>query len=776
MKTLSSHLTPLNTEIGSVGFNPVDFSARGFAQAGRSAIDNLKSPVTARGTHFPRTPKTPAACSERRFSDDGERSIKGLGRRRTSLSMHANEVEDTEALACSSEDDSPSGLGVYLGKIREQSIAVRYAVFCLPGAILLALPLVITGTPPHDQSRADGIRLLGLFIWIEIIWISFWVCRLVAHAIPFLIQSVCGIVGSGMRKYSLVLAELELPTSMLLWALCAYSTIDVISVFDRAAYLNGKGKWIKIVKHMGQASTVAATIFLVEKIFIQMISIAYYRKQYARDIRDSKRLIRLLVLLYDASRHLFPDFTPDFAEEDADLHRANTFDLRAQRKKDVSLGTKLAGGVVRAKTYVASTLGSTSDDTEVPDAHVPNNSHTIVTKALETQQSSEALARRLFLSICAEGQDAILKEDMLRVLGPGKEAEADAFFNILDIDGNGDVSLEEMTLLVVNCGRERKYRASTIKDMSSAIGVLDSILCCVVIIAVSLIYALFFSKAFASKSIQLWGVISGLSFMISNTVHEFFQCCIFLFVKHPYDVGDCVVLMTKGEKQGLEKIVKHTSLFFTVFKKVDTDSLVQVPHNLANDIWIENFTRSREMKERFSWITSGTCTNMQQLLTLRKEMEKFVRAPENCRDFSPDVDLEISALIDIRNLELRIEIRHRGDWANQAIRLHRRNKFMVALWDACTRVGLEQPGGVWGPHNPVFTAEYGLKEQSECAEVKKEKYKAALDNMYPGGMQNPELAPPDQKPEQTLYTGLKKRNPYLQIPDAGRRPSIWSPI
>lgn len=139
---------------------------------------------------------------------------------------------------------------------------------------------------------------------------------------------------------------------------------------------------------------------------------------------------------------------------------------------------------------------------------------------------------------------------MLQVLGPGKEAEADAFFNLLDIDGNGDVSLEEMTLLVVNCGRERKYRASTIKDMSSAIGVLDRILCCVVVIgmsshalmvvvktdmdaAVSLIYALFFSKAFASKSIQLWGVISGLSFMISNTVHEFFQCCIFLFVKHP---------------------------------------------------------------------------------------------------------------------------------------------------------------------------------------------------------------------------------------------------
>lgn len=74
------------------------------------------------------------------------------------------------------------------------------------------------------------------------------------------------------------------------------------------------------------------------------------------------------------------------------------------------------------------------------------------------------------------------KQDIQEVLGPHGEAEAEAIFNTLDRDGNGDVSLHEMTAIVVNCGQERKDRASSIQDISSAIEVLDKILSTGVII------------------------------------------------------------------------------------------------------------------------------------------------------------------------------------------------------------------------------------------------------------------------------------------------------
>lgn len=93
------------------------------------------------------------------------------------------------------------------------------------------------------------------------------------------------------------------------------------------------------------------------------------------------------------------------------------------------------------------------------------------------------MARRLFLSLCACGNDAIYKADIQEVLGPEREEEAEEIFNLLDRDGNGDVSLEEMTTLIINCGNERKNRASSIQDISSAISVLDRILSLAVIIS-----------------------------------------------------------------------------------------------------------------------------------------------------------------------------------------------------------------------------------------------------------------------------------------------------
>ena len=73
----------------------------------------------------------------------------------------------------------------------------------------------------------------------------------------------------------------------------------------------------------------------------------------ARKIRESKRLIRLLDLLYDASRSLFPEFGRDFAHEDTQIHRENFIDLRDKLDtKGFSVGSKVLGGVHRVRDRV----------------------------------------------------------------------------------------------------------------------------------------------------------------------------------------------------------------------------------------------------------------------------------------------------------------------------------------------------------------------------------------------------------------------------------------
>lgn len=61
------------------------------------------------------------------------------------------------------------------------------------------------------------------------------------------------------------------------------------------------------------------------------------------------------------------------------------------------------------------------------------------------------------------------------------------------------------------------------------------------------------------------------------TVQEFLGSCIFLFIKHPYDVGDRVDI-TGPEKEQL--IVEQVSLLYTVFVRIDRMQVVQVTLSL----------------------------------------------------------------------------------------------------------------------------------------------------------------------------------------------------
>ena len=483
--------------------------------------------------------------------------------------------------------------------------------------------------------------------------VALWICKLIASALPVFFQAACGLISTGIRKYSLVLMALEIPVSLFLWTIVAYATTPLICLFDQE-YCPGRDtadSWLQTLSTVFKAGILVAAIFLAEKTLVQLVSINYHRKQYDAKIRESKKLIRLLDLLYDASRTIFPEYCREFQEEDAAIQGNTLADMRNTLAK-AGVRTKIFNDMGRARDKVTAAFGAMASDITGKEIFSTTSAHAIVIEALETESASNALARRLWLSFVGAGKDALYKHDLVEVLGRQRSEEAEEVFAALDRDGNGDVSLEEMTMLVVNVGQERKNRSASMHDISQAIAVLDRLLSLVVVVAIAFIYATFFSKTFASKTTQLWSTFTGLAFAIGGTVTEFLSCCIFLFVKHPYDVGDRV------DMNDSELIVEHISLMYSVFRRVDSDKTVQIPHNIANTLWIENVSRSKQMKERLSLQVSAA-TNMEDVLALKSELSRFVDADENRRDFQPDLSIELRSLNDLTKLELRVEIRHK---------------------------------------------------------------------------------------------------------------------
>lgn len=634
------------------------------------------------------------------------------------------------------EEITVNKMGRLYKKITEFSTLTRYLVYVTPLAACLAIPIIIGGTTAKD-AKLGGVRICWFFTWIEIgaypsssnscfshslffaslvilsntscpVWLSLWVSKIVVHYFPFIFQFVAGVVSSGTRKYALILKALEIPLSLVGWAITCLATFVPVMTrnpSNRAAGDTGIKEWEKIMNEILGACVLSTCVLLIEKFFIQLISVNYHRKQFTTKIKESKRNIFLLGLLYDASRRLFPMYCHEFAEEDYEIGDQLNLAMLAKglggsksrgmqtRRGHARSGSmtpfRIIQDVGRIGDKVTSAFGNVAQEITGRQVFNPNSAHSIVIEALDKRRTSEALARRIWMSFVIAGKEALYEEDIVDVLGDSYKQEAEEAFLMFDSDHNGDISLEEAVNTVVQTSRDRKSLGTSMHDVDQAINVLDRILMSVCFIVTIFTFIAFLNKSFLTTLATAGTTLLSLSFVFSVTAQEFLGSCIFIFVKHPFDVGDRVDI-------GADKLaVDHISLLFTVFRRVagtDIGRIVQIPNNVLNTLWIENVSRSPYMKEQLELDVSFD-TTFEDIQILKNELLTFVTDKDNSRDFLPDLDVEVLGTSDMTKLMLRVEIRHKGNYGNEVLRAARRSKFMCALVAALRRVPIYAPGG-----------------------------------------------------------------------------------
>lgn len=114
-------------------------------------------------------------------------------------------------------------MGMIYNTILNFSVVTRYLVYVLPVALVISLPIIIGATAAQNATMG-GVRIVWIFSWLLIVWLSLWVSKLVAKCLPAVFQFLCGIVSSGTRKYALVITNLEIFLSLCGWALASLST------------------------------------------------------------------------------------------------------------------------------------------------------------------------------------------------------------------------------------------------------------------------------------------------------------------------------------------------------------------------------------------------------------------------------------------------------------------------------------------------------------------------------------------------------------------------
>ncbi|KAF2204819.1 hypothetical protein GQ43DRAFT_468757 [Delitschia confertaspora ATCC 74209] len=658
-----------------------------------SNYQNYNTPDIPLQTVVSHAPSQTATIRDEEKSGMFHRSIHGRRRLRhvdSKGNVRSGDDHSDEKLALNK-------MGMLYSKILNYSVVTRYLIYVSPLAIALAIPIIVAVV--LDQGRVKegkkrlriaGVQMYMFFLWIEVVWLSLWACKIVAHFVPRIFEFLVGVVSPGVRKYAQLLRALEIPLSIVFWGIVCQVTFPVLIIRN---LIDGRPGWITPMQRVLLAALISSCVYFAERLLIQLISISYHRKQFDGKIKDSKQNIYLLGLLYDASRALFPAYCNEFAEEDYIIQ--DSLQLRLVSKKGTFSKHNRSGSatplrilqdVGRFGDKVTSAFGTVAQEITGKKVFDPNSAHSIVLEALERNRSAEALARRIWMSFVVEGKDALFRDDLIEVMGPGRQQEAEECFAALDRDGNGDISLEEMILTVTQFGRERKAIATSMHDVDQAINALDGLLSTIVFIVCVFIFIAFVNQNFVATLTTSATALLSLSFVFAVTCQEVLGSCIFLFVKHPYDIGDRVDINNDSFT------VEHISLLYTVFKRVANAKMVQVPNIVLNNQWVENVTRSRAMREQVPVFVAFD-TSFDDINTLKLELQNFVRDPANSRDFHPDVEVEVVGIAEMNKLELRVEIRHKSNWSNEALRAARRSKFMCALVLALRKVPIFGPGG-----------------------------------------------------------------------------------
>jgi len=266
----------------------------------------------------------------------------------------------------------------------------------------------------------------------------------------------------------------------------------------------------------------------------------------------------------------------------------------------------------------------------------------------------------------------------------------------------------------------------------------------------NMIAVAFLNSSFTTTLATAGTALLSLSFVFATTAQEVLGSCIFLFVKHPYDVLDRVDI---GDDQ---LVVNHISLMYTVFKHVNTHKLTQVPHIVLNTLWIQNVSRSEAMREQLLiYVDFGT--TLEDIQLLRNEMQAFVMDKENSRDFQSDIEVEITGIAEMNKMELKVEIRHKSNWSNETVRAARRSKFMCALVLSLRKIPINGPGGGGAALGSVDQPSYNVSVSDTTATANRDAFTKSKDAKRLVPTQKPDV--PDKSSTRGATSGTDNIDP-----------------
>ncbi|KAI7752149.1 hypothetical protein M8C21_020397 [Ambrosia artemisiifolia] len=276
------------------------------------------------------------------------------------------------------------------------------------------------------------------------------------------------------------------------------------------------------------------------------------------------------------------------------------------------------------------------------------------------------LAEKIFQRVAPQSE-YITIEDLKHRLGEGKRIkEKELFAGSMCED---KLSQNGFTHWMMEAYEERRTLALSVDDRKTAVDDLHRIMDAIVSVMIGIIWLIICGVPITHFLIFVTTQLAIGAYVIGNTGKGVFESIVFLFLMHPYDVGD------RCEVDGTQLIVDEMSIFTTVFKRHDNQKVIY-PNSVLATKPIGNFSRSLAMGDEIAF-SINISTPKEKIEQMKEKIKEYV---EKKSDFwFNDPTIVVKGVEDMNTLSMVVWPNHVVNHHDMSRRWERRSELILEM-------------------------------------------------------------------------------------------------
>ncbi|GJR14828.1 mechanosensitive ion channel protein 6-like protein [Tanacetum coccineum] len=281
-------------------------------------------------------------------------------------------------------------------------------------------------------------------------------------------------------------------------------------------------------------------------------------------------------------------------------------------------------------------------------------------KQIQTESQAKYAAKKIFFNVAQQESKYIHLEDLTRFLRDDEALRTMRLFH--ESSATKGFSRRDLKHWVVNVFRERRALALSLNDTKTAVDKLHQMLNIVVAIIIVIIWLLILKLATTHFFIFLSSQLILVAFVFGNTCKTLFEATIFLFVMHPFDVGD------RCEIDGVQLVVEQMDILTTTFLRYDNQKIAY-PNSVLSTMPIGNYQRSPEMGDAIDFCIHVS-TPAGKIAKMKENITSYI---ENKSDhWQPEPMIVVRDVEDMNRLKISVWLTHRSNFQDMGGRWKRR--------------------------------------------------------------------------------------------------------